>query len=188
MNLSIKDYVIKNKTLFEDVAKEYTNVSREYDTQYTILNYESIMSDMIEYIQGYLSYSDSGNDKYEGKVISTTKSFYDSMFDNKKYRKTIILSDFKEINKKFLEKTKELQTLLEKYSCDKTKTELCALCEMTDKQYRKLGKVYHDDMKIYLALTTSNSKFFKKEMDAELRKNFNDKSTPVMHIKRSNED
>jgi hypothetical protein len=187
MELSIKSYVASNKTLFEDVADEYMNVSHQYDTKYTILDYEKIMSDMIEYVQGYVSYYDSGSDKYEGKVIATTKSFYDSMFDNKTYRKTIVLSDFRDINKKFLEKTKELQDLLEKYSDDKTRTELCALCEMTDKQYRKLGKVYRDDMRIYLWLATSNSKVFNTSLDPELRSHFYDKSTPVMHEKKNDD-
>ena len=188
MNLSIKDYVIKNKTLFEDVANEYNNISHQYDTEYTILDYEKIISQMIEYVEGYVSYMESGNDKYSGKVISTTKAFYDSMFDSKEYRKTIVLSEFRASNKKFLEKTRELQTLLEKCTEDKAKSELCALCEMTDKQYRKLGKVLRDDMQIYLWLVSSNSKVFNKTISAELRSNFYDKSTPVMHQKKRDKD
>jgi hypothetical protein len=187
MNLSIKDFVLKNKSLFEDVNKDYQNIDRKYDTQYTILDYEKIIGEMIEYVQGYVKYRESDDDKYRNKILSTTHRFYDSMFMDKKYRKTITLHDFKSINKIFLEKTRELQTLLEKYTDDPAQSELCALCEMTDKQYKKVSKVYSDDMKIYLYLISSNSKVFNKPMSPELRKHYNDRSTPVMHIKKNDD-
>lgn len=186
MNLSIKDFVLQHKSLFEDVNKDYQNIDRKYDTQYTILDYEKIFNDMIEYVDGYVKYRESDNDKYDNKILSTTHKFYDSMFMDQKYRKTITLHEFKDINKMFLEKTKELQTLLEKYTDDPAQSELCALCEMTDKQYRKVSKVYADDMQIYLHLISSNSKVFNKSLSPELRKHYNDKSTPVMHIKSKN--
>ena len=184
MELSTREFIVKNKTLFEDVNDAYANVKSEYDTQYTILDYEKILSEMIEYFEGYIKYVDSDDDKFAGKVLSTTKSFYDNMFDDKSYRKTITLSDFRELNKVFLIKTKQLQTLLEKNSEDKTQTEVCAMCMMTDKQYRKLGKVHKDDMNIYLWLTTSNSKVFHKDLSDETKRAFYNKDTPVMHQKK----
>lgn len=182
MELSIKDFVIQNKDLFEDVNDSYSNIRNEYDTQYTILNYEKILSEMIEYFEGYVKYMDSGEDKFAGKILSSTKNFYDNMFeDQKRYRQKITLSDFKDITKVFLMKTRELQVMLEKHSGDKAQTELCAMCMMTDKQYRKLSKVYKDDMKIYLWLQTSNSKVFNTELDESTKHAFHNNGTPVMH-------
>lgn len=186
MEFSTKEFIVKNKTLFEDVNDSYSNMKGEYDTMYSILDYEKIFSEMIEYLQGYAKYAESGDDKYAGKVLSTTKQFYDNMFSDKKYRREITLSDFRNLNKTFLVKTKELQTLLEKYSEDRSNTELCAMCSMTDKQYRKLGKVHKDDMKIYLWLTTSNSKVFHKELDDDTKRAFHNKETPVMHQLKNN--
>lgn len=183
MELSIKDFILKNKTLFEDVAKDYENIDHKHDTKYSILNYDKILSEMIEYVKGYVKYSDTGDDKYSGKIISSTFGFYNNMFSDIKYRTVITLHDFKSNTKSFLEKTKELQSLLETYSDDCGRTELCSLCAMTDKQYRKVSKVYADDMKIYLWLISSNSKIFKKDISPELKQHFHDKSTPVMHVK-----
>lgn len=181
MELATKSFVLQYKALFEEVMKDYSNVKHEYDSEYSILNYEKILSEMIDFMKGYIEYEEDGERKFSGKVLSRTKLFYDNMFMDKKYRMTITLSDFKDVTKTFLEKTKELQTFLEEHSCDKGRSELCAMCLMTDKQYKKLGKVYKDDMKLYLWLSASNSKVFGHDVDAKLRQYFEDESTPVMH-------
>ena len=62
--------------------------------------------------------------------------------DKKKYRRKIELSDIKDINKKYLEKTKQLQDILERYlKNDKgISCELDSLLRMTDNQYKKMHK------------------------------------------------
>ena len=103
------------------------------------------------------------------------------MFEDEKYRRIITLSDFRNLNKLFLIKTKELQTLLETYSEDKSNLEVHAMCEMTDNQYRKIAKVHKDDMQIYMWLVRSNSSVFYKALDEKTKRAFYDNSTPVMH-------
>ena len=56
-----------------------------------------------------------------------------------------------------------------------------ALIRLTNNQYKKLAKVCRDDMKIYLWLTTSGSKFFAYHLDETTRSAYSDKKAPVMH-------
>lgn len=187
--MSTKSFVRDNKNLFEDVARQYSNMRDSNTDQYTILDYERILSDMCEYIRGYVRYKEKGDKTYSGKVLSSTLSFYNSMFnDNDKYRHVITLSDFKNINKQYLVLTKQLQTLMEeqlKQIEEEPDNEMKQLLAMSDNQYKKIAKVHRDDMKIYLWLTSSKiSDNHCYTIDTDLRSAFNDNSTPVMHLKR----
>lgn len=180
--LETRKCVANNKNLFEDVAKSFVNAKDIYKTQYTILDYDMILDQMIEFIDGYKQYEASDNKKFEGKVLKISQNFYDKMFIDKKYRKTINLEQYKDINKSYLKKTKELQTIIETYIKDKSISgEMNSLIRLTNNQYKKLAKVCRDDMKIYLWLTTSNSKFFAYHLDEATRSAYANKTAPVMH-------
>ena len=187
MSLSVKELETRkcteaNKNLFEDVANGYVNAKDIYRVQYTILDYEKIIDQMIEYLDGYVRYSKSDNDKYNGKVLTVTRSFFDKMFTEKEYRMKINLEQFQDVNKTYLKKTKELQSVIETYLSDKSiSAEMESLIRLTNNQYRKLAKVCRDDMKIWLWLTTSNSKHFKYHLDNATQSAYADKKSPVMH-------
>lgn len=183
--LATRKCVEANKNLFEDVAKGYINAKDLYRSQYTILNYNMILDQMIEFIEGYTEYAKNGDDKYRGKVLTISRNFYDRMFtDKKKYRKTINIEQFRDINKSYLEKTKTLQTIIEGYLDDKSISgEMNSLIMLTNNQYKKLAKVMRDDMKIYLWLTTSGSKFFAYHLDNSTRSEYTNKNSPVIHKK-----
>lgn len=188
MELNMTKFTAANRRMFEDVANSYQNIKDSDNVQYTILNYGKILDEMCEFIEGYISYRDKGDNTYAGKVLSTTIYFYNAMFnDTDKYRRRMTLAEMKGINKEFLEQTKRLQSLLEKYSKDKSDDkELSQLLNLTNNQYAKISKVYKDDMKIYLWLTSLNSRFLRKSIDVDLRIAFEDKSTPVMHVYKPN--
>ena len=181
--LSTRKCVENNRNLFEDVAKGFVNAKDMYRTEYSILNYEMILDQMIQFIDGYVEYANDNTKQYEGKVLAVTRNFFNSMFiDKKKYRKKINLDEFVEINKRYLEKTKQLQSIIERYLKDGSiSRELDSLLRLTDNQYKKIAKVYRDDMKIYLWLTSSNSKFFAYHLDESTRSEFSNKNSPVMH-------
>ena len=181
--LSTRKCVENNRNLFEDVAKGFVNAKDMYRTEYSILNYEMILDQMIQFIDGYVEYANDNTKQYEGKVLAVTRNFFNSMFiDKKKYRKKINLDEFMEINKRYLEKTKQLQSIIERYLKDGSiSRELDSLLRLTDNQYKKIAKVYRDDMKIYLWLTSSNSKFFAYHLDESTRSEFSNKNSPVMH-------
>lgn len=180
--LETRKCVSNNKNLFEDVAKSFVNAKDIYKTQYDILNYDMILDQMIEFIDGYKEYEAKDDKKYEGKVLKISQNFYDKMFTDKKYRKKIHLEQFKDINVSYLKKTKELQTIIENYLKDKSiSAELNSLIRLTNNQYKKLAKVCRDDMKIYLWLSTSNSKFFAYHLDESTRSAYSNKNAPVMH-------
>lgn len=180
--LETRKCVSNNKNLFEDVAKSFVNAKDIYKTQYDILNYDMILDQMIEFIDGYKEYEAKDDKKYEGKVLKISQNFYDKMFTDKKYRKKIHLEQFKDINVSYLKKTKELQSIIENYLKDKSiSAELNSLIRLTNNQYKKLAKVCRDDMKIYLWLSTSNSKFFAYHLDEATRSAYANKNAPVMH-------
>ena len=60
-NMSTKEFVLTNKKLFEDVAKEYSRPVSSGE-RYTQLNYDRILNDMCEYIDGYIKYKNNGED------------------------------------------------------------------------------------------------------------------------------
>lgn len=180
--LATRKCVADNRNLFEDVAKGFVDAKDIYKVQYTILNYDMILDQMIEFIDGYKQYAAGDDHKYDGKVLTISRNFYGKMFTDPKYRKKIELKQYKELNASYLRKTKQLQTIIETYLKDKKiSAEMDALIRLTDNQYKKLAKVCRDDMKIYLWLTTSNSKFFAYHLDEATRSAFANKNAPVMH-------
>lgn len=184
-NISTRLFVIKYRNLFEDVAKDYTNMKDSDDVEYTILDYEKILSEMCDFIEGYVDYKKKGDNKYAGKILSTTINFYNTMFtDTKKYRHVIVLSDMKEITKTFLSLTNRLQKLIEDLSdASDTDRELYQLLKLSDNQYKKISKVYKDDLNIFLWLNLSNSKVYNNRPSLDIISAFHDESTPVIHRK-----
>ena len=189
--LNTQLFVEKHRNMFEDVARQYDDVKALNGPQkYSILNYGKILDMICEYMTGYINYKEKGNNEYSDKVLSQTIYLYNTMFTDKKYRTKIELSQMTDINRSFLEGTKKLQTLLdEQTKLLQTKEgpdaeELNKMIMLTNNQYGKLSKVYHDDMSIYLWLISSKSKikFLNRyNIDSKLRVDFNDKHTPVMH-------
>ena len=180
--LSMTTTVENNKNLFEDVAKDYNKAKDVFRVQYSILNYDKIINELISYLDGYKKYNEEGSDKYKGKVLSISRSFFDKMFTDKEYRRKINLSEFREINFNYLKRTKELQGIVESTLKDaKNNGELNSLIRMIDNQFKKIAKVNRDDMKIYLWIVNSDSKFFAYHLDQATRKAYYDKTSPVMH-------
>lgn len=182
MELETRKFVTTNKNLFEDIAKGYVQAKDIFRVQYSALNYVKLIDQMIEFLAGYQSYTESDTKKYEGKVITITRNFYDKMFDDPQYRHKIQLAQYGDIIKETLKKTKELQDVLETYNKRKDiSSEMHTLVNMTNNQYKKLAKVCRDDMKIYLWLSTMDNKHFAYRIDDSTRKAFNNAKTPVMH-------
>lgn len=188
MSINVKDLSIvktidDNKNLFEDVAKEYNKAKDVFRVQYSILNYDKILDEMISYLDGYKKYANGeDNKKYEGKVLSISRNFFEKMFSSKEYRKKINLNEFRENNFNFLKRTKELKGIIESTLKESEgNAELNSLIRMIDNQFKKLAKVNKDDMKIYLWIVNKDSKFFSYNIDDKTRKAFYDKTTPVMH-------
>lgn len=182
--LSMKTTVADSKNLFEDVANSYDNAKDIYRKAYSILDYEKIIDTMIRFIDGYRRYTQSpDSNKFNGKTLNITRNFYDKMFtDKKEYRKVINLPEFKDIMEAYLLKTKELQKTMESVIAgDNHSAECDSFIRMADNQFRKLAKVFRDDMKIYLWLTTTDKKFFSYKLDNSTRTAFANKKTPVMH-------
>ena len=193
----IKDLIKTNRGIYEQIAREADKNDFKYAEKYNILDYSKILELMVKYVEGYVKYKNSNaNDTYKGKVLETSKYFYDSMFDynnRHKYRQVIELSQFKSINKLYLEWTNKLTNLLEKLENDDNLSndiEFDILLTMTQRQYDKIAKVYKDDCNIYLWIISKNSKYLKHNIDSKLISHYNDYRTPVMHagkIKKDNE-
>ena len=94
-NSCIKDLIIKNKNLFEDVNRDYTKAEYSNDEKFTILDYRKIFDVMYEYVTGYFNYKRKGEEKYSDRVFTSTHRLYDSMFSNPSYRKEISLFEMK---------------------------------------------------------------------------------------------
>lgn len=202
MNVLVtKKFVADNVELFKRV--EYTNKSNLFtkvandnvrarhidETDYTILNYSKILNDIASFVEGYVKYKEEGDNRFASKVLDTTINFYDKMFEDKSYRKIITLQMFSDISEDFLKETTVLQELFIK--CDKLiessfDHELEQLTAVTKKQYSKISKVFRDDIKIYLWLTSKGSviKTPYSVLPGDLMYAFNNKSTPVMHEKK----
>lgn len=181
--LSTRMFVKNNKTLFEEIADEYSNMRNSDDVEYSMLNYDKILNEMCDFITGYIKYKDDGDDKYNGKILKVTINFYESVFtDTKRYRQTIVLYDIREINKLYLKNTKRLTQLMDDM-VDRSKEdpELYQLLKLSNNQYKRISKVYKDDMEIYRWLNTANSKVFNHNIPMDLKLAFKDKSTPVIH-------
>lgn len=176
---SIGPLIEKHKALFETVNDREIKINAQHDVEYSILNYKKILSDMCEYVQGYFDYKKQGEDKYAGKLLDSTHKFYDEMFNDVRYRTTISLYDMKRINQEFIAGTKQLQDKID-IDTDLLSEEQAVII-MTDNQYKKLMKVYKDDVAIYCWLTSKESKVFNTGINEDLRRAFLDKSTPVIH-------
>ena len=185
MAKEIEQIVCEYRTMFEDVARTHLNVRPSDAVLYTAMNYEKILQEMCTFLEGYVSYMDEGKSDYDGKIISSTKKFYDAMFSDlsaeSPYRKQITLEDMKHINESFIEGTQNLKTVMEsvmeKYPCHETEQ----LVTMSKNQYGKLAKVYRDDMQLYMWLATKNSRVNPKCAPIKNRVDFWDLKTPVMH-------
>ena len=172
---SIADLIKHNKSIFEDINRSFDTHTDNAD--YTILDYNKILTDMCDYLEGYYKYKENGEEQYADKILSSTHKFYDVMFTDIKYRKPFRLSDFKSINEEFLVNTKKLQSLME---TELEGYEEDAMLRMADNQYKKLMKVYKDDTQIYLYLLSRNSRF-SRSITAELYSAFENEDTPVIH-------
>lgn len=175
-NLETFLFVKNNREIFDDMQDKY---SRTIDTRkklYTILNYKKIFDDICEYLDGYIQYEDSDEDKYGDKVIASTVKFYDAIFRDEKYRRDMTLSDMTEITKEYLQGTKRLQDILISMNDN---DEFRQMQVLTDNEYRRIAKVFRDD----IAIWKWQSGFPGFIATTELRQKFRDKSTPVMHEK-----
>lgn len=185
----IASAIDSNRNLFEEVArKQSMSVStNKRFTKYTILNYKKILDEMCAFIDGYVSYKDSDGQTYRGKVLSTTVHFYEQMFVNggKAYRVDFDLTQMEDIIKDYLEGSKRLQSLIDKYLDEKYKDdkELSSLIALTEKQYMKLMKVHKDDIEIYLWLLNRDNKYFRKTISNSLMSSYKDDNAPVIHVK-----
>lgn len=182
-SLYIPKFIDANKNLFTAVNDKYKNIHDKDDVLYTVLNYPKILTEMCEFFEGYLEYKDKGDSKYAGKVLNTAALMYDKMFSNTSiYRKDISLNEFKAYNVSYLKLSKRLNDLLDKAK-DSKDNEVVQLVYLTNNQYRKVAKVYKDDMNIYLWIISANSKIYNKPISQDLKRNFMNKATPVMHKK-----
>lgn len=172
----IKDYILKQKDLFTDVQKTKTDglASSSRIGKHSVLNYPKLVEDMIKYLAGFKDYKMKSEKSFKHKVLSSTYSFYNDMFTLDKYRKTISLSEFSELNYKFIEKTKELQSVLSDLS-KSVDNEVRNIVEVSEKQYKKIGKVNRDDMLTYMWLVGN------VPISQQLKAYYNDPQTPVMH-------
>ena len=181
----ISQIICEYRTMFEDVAKTIPNIRPADDVLYTSMDYGKILQEMCTFLEGYCSYRDEGKDKYDGKIISSTKKYYDAMFANvgleDPYRRQMTLADMETINESFLEGTQRLKMVLESMTENHSDPETESLSIMTRNQYNKLAKVYHDDMQLYLWLATDNSRVRPKCAPVNNRVAFWDVKTPVMH-------
>lgn len=178
--MAIQDYVLKNRDLFTSVQDAYrdNDGSSRFGT-HTVLNYTKILDEMLKYIKTYREYKSSGENTYKHKVLDSTYTFYNKMFESEKYRKKIALSEFHKLNYQFIERSKELNAFLKKMKSS-VDNETLNMVRVTERQYKKLSKVNHDDMLIYLWLTKNQS------ISPDLRAYYNDPTTPVMHKALSN--
>lgn len=182
-NLATFVHIKNARNLFIDVADTRSKITydkREYD----ILNYPRIVKEMYDFIDGYIKCKASGNYKYKNSAVSTTVQFYNNMFKDKKYRKHINLCEMDELMKGFLEWTDRLQTLMDEHLHELgVDTEMKAMFDLTNNQYRKLAKVNRDDLEIYLWILYDSGidKEHKRSLPSNLKIMYENKLTPVMH-------
>ena len=177
-DLETYKFIKMHEDLFMDTQDKYKYSISRNTKMYTILNYKKIFEDMCEYLEGYLDYYNSDDDKYENKVISSTAKYYDSFFTDKKYRMDFVLHDIYDIKKDFLEGTKDLQEVLLKLSANEG--ELHSMTILTNNQYGRLSKVFNDDMQIWKMLIDTPA----YHPTAEDRRKFSNPNTPCIHEKK----
>lgn len=183
---TIKSFISDNSNLFIKVSNSVAKIRSIDDVNYTILNYDKIISEMHEFVEGFMSYHEKGGTEYSDKILQTTISFCDKMFTKLEYRKQITLEEFKDINHSFLVKTKELKTLLD--GCDKSLEadndyELRQMLNLINKQYSKVSGIMKDDMSIYMWLSTQGCTIpaLRATLAPDLINAFQNNATPVMH-------
>ena len=179
MGDAIKQYVSDNQNLFQDVQNAFSNGAEIHnkvgDGLYTILYYEKMLTEMCNYLDGYLKYKNDDDDRYRDKVTKSTETFYNKMFmDTETYRTKIDINDFLKVNKAFLECSKRLQDKIQEVE-SLIDSESRAVVIITDRQFKKIGKVMRDDMQIFL--WTKNG----KNIDSRIKTAYSDKTSPVMH-------
>ena len=185
MAREIEQIICEYRTMFEDVAKTAPNVRPADDVLYTSMDYGKILQEMCAFLEGYISYKDEGKTDYDGKVITSTKKYYDTMFANSgvddPYRHQITMADMGTVNESFIQGTQRLKMVMETMMEKHPDLESESLITMSRNQYNKLAKVYRDDMQLYLWLATKSSKVNPKCAPIKDRVNFWDVNTPVMH-------
>lgn len=185
MAKEIGQIVCEYRTMFEDVAKTVPNIRPKDDVMYSSIDYGKILTEMCTFLEGYVSYRKENQSDYDGKIISSTKKFYDGMFsdmsEKSPYRSQHTLADMKSMNQTFLEGSLQLKSVMDSMSEELPDLESRQLVTMTKNQYNKLAKVYRDDMSLYLWLATRNSRTNPKVAPIENRMAFYDVKTPVMH-------
>lgn len=196
---AIKSFVGVNQSLFDKVNKEYSEVRDINDEPFSMLNYEKMFTHMIDFIDGYINYVTNGVEKFHGKELAGAVNFYNMMFTNiEEYRKEVLLTNISDINKTFLElsnnllkKMDELEKLIDDDEENGTlsfskKNEIRSFYELANNQYKKISKVYKDDMEIVLWLKGERSRlssiFKRYPIDSELRIKYSDVRTPVIHL------
>lgn len=181
-DLSTYSFIKNNANIFTSTQDKYSHVISRSDTIYTILDYAKIFEDICDYLEGYIDYAESDDDKYDSKVIISTSRFYESMFNDKRYRTDFVLYEFPDIQKDFLEGTKDLQEMLVKMA--ESDNELRSMIVLTNNQYNRIAKVFKDDYCIWRMLIKLPT-YDPTESD---RDRFNDKTTPCIHKKKKEED
>lgn len=186
MAKEIEQIVCEYRTMFEDVAKTHLNNLPSDDVLYSVMDYGRILQEMCTFLEGYGSYRDENDDRYDGKLVASTKKFYDNMFatqdsSESPYRKQMTLVDMQTINEAYVQGTLQLKTIMESMMEKYPDTETEQIVAMTRNQYGKVAKVYGDDMELYLWLATKQSRVNPKCAQVKNRVNFWNTQTPVMH-------
>lgn len=181
-DLSTYSFIKNNTDIFTAAQDKYKYTINRSDKIYTILDYGKIFDDICDYIEGYIDYANSDDDKYDNKVISSTYKFYDSIFSDEKYRMDFVLYEFPDIQKEFLEGTKDLQDVLMKLEDDEADSR--SMTVITNNLYNRLAKVFKDDYSIWKMLI----KLPTYDPTDEDRRRYTDKHTPCIHEKKKKDD
>lgn len=187
MNTTLGTIICEYRTMFENVSRVVPNIRPDDDVMYSSMNYEKCMNDMCQFLEGYVQYCIEPSEKqYDQKnVIASTKKFYDNMFADTSaesmYRHQTTLADMKNLNVTFLEYTRKLDDVLHfvMEQCDSAEAD--QLVTMSCNQFKKLAHVYNDDMKLYMWLSTRNSKTHPNVIPIKNKVDFRNTKTPVMH-------
>lgn len=184
MGTQIPQIVCEYRTLFEDVSKVNPNIRPNDDVLYSAMDYTKCITEMCQLMEGYINYRTSGDQKYDGKILSSTKKFYDGMFadtsDHSPYRRQMTLADMNSINESFLECTQKLQTVMESVLEQCGDTEAQQFVTMNTNQYKKLARVHGDDMRLYMWLA-NGTRSKSATIPIKNRVDFRNVATPVMH-------
>ena len=82
LSTEVKDYIMKNRDIFEDVQNaRKVNSGSPRVGEHSVLNYPKIMDEIIKYVEGFKKYKDDGDKSYKHRVLNSTYTFYNNMFD-----------------------------------------------------------------------------------------------------------